>query len=66
MLFSTDKAVDPTSILGRTKAVAEWIVAAGDAGAQPGPLRLVRLGNVHRLGGQHAAILRSQVARGGP
>jgi FlaA1/EpsC-like NDP-sugar epimerase len=27
VLFSTDKAVQPTSILGQTKGIAEWIVA---------------------------------------
>jgi FlaA1/EpsC-like NDP-sugar epimerase len=65
VLFSTDKAVRPASILGQTKAVAEWIVAA--AGADAGPrCAAVRLGNVVDSAGSILPLLRRQVARGGP
>ena len=66
VLFSTDKAVQPTSVLGQTKAVAEWIVAA--AGAKP------RTGDTRRSGSETSSTRREascrssgdQVARGGP
>jgi len=66
VLFSTDKAVRPTSVLGRTKAVAEWIVAS--AGLQEPQSRFVsvRLGNVIDSAGSIFPLLRRQAARGGP
>jgi FlaA1/EpsC-like NDP-sugar epimerase len=66
LLFSTDKAVEPTSVLGQTKAVAEWIVA--DAGREPadGRYASVRLGNVVDSAGSIVPVFRRQAARGGP
>ena len=66
VLFSTDKAVQPTNILGETKRVAEWIVA--DAGAEPPHARYatVRLGNVIDSAGSIVPVFRQQLARGGP
>jgi FlaA1/EpsC-like NDP-sugar epimerase len=65
VLFSTDKAVQPTNVLGQTKAVAEWIVAA--AGREPnGRYTSVRLGNVVDSTGSILPMFRRQVARGGP
>jgi FlaA1/EpsC-like NDP-sugar epimerase len=66
VLFSTDKAVQPTNILGQTKAVAEWIVA--DAGRELAGTRFasVRLGNVVDSAGSIVPVFRRQVALGGP
>ena len=65
VLFSTDKAVQPTNVLGQTKAVAEWIVAA--VGRQAGrQFASVRLGNVVDSTGSILPMFRGQVARGGP
>lgn len=66
VLFSTDKAVRPTSVLGRTKAIAEWIVAS--AGLQEPQSRFVsvRLGNVIDSAGSIFPLLREQIASGGP
>ncbi len=66
VLFSTDKAVRPTNILGQTKAVAEWIVAL--AGREPayGRYASVRLGNVIDSTGSILPVFRRQIARGGP
>jgi FlaA1/EpsC-like NDP-sugar epimerase len=65
VLFSTDKAVQPTNILGQTKAVAEWIVAAsGREGA--GKYTSIRLGNVVDSAGSILPMFRRQVALGGP
>jgi FlaA1/EpsC-like NDP-sugar epimerase len=66
VLFSTDKAVQPSSVLGRTKAVAEWIVAT--AGREALGLRYtsIRLGNVVDSAGSILPLFRRQIARGGP
>jgi dTDP-glucose 4,6-dehydratase len=66
VLFSTDKAVRPTSILGQTKAVAEWIVAGAGEDAQHRNYATVRLGNVIDSVGSSLPIFRQQLARGGP
>jgi FlaA1/EpsC-like NDP-sugar epimerase len=66
VLFSTDKAVQPTSILGQTKAVAEWIVAAAGCGPAPARYASVRFGNVVDSAGSILPVFRGQVARGGP
>jgi FlaA1/EpsC-like NDP-sugar epimerase len=59
VLFSTDKAVRPTNVLGQTKAVAEWIVADAQ-------FTSVRLGNVVDSAGSILPLFRGQVAVGGP
>lgn len=66
VLFSTDKAVAPTSILGQTKAVAEWIVAAAGGETRATRSASVRLGNVVDSAGSILPVFRRQVARGGP
>ena len=65
VLFSTDKAVEPTSVLGRTKAVAEWIVAAAGRESR-GRYAAVRLGNVIDSTGSVLPIFRRQIAEAGP
>jgi FlaA1/EpsC-like NDP-sugar epimerase len=66
VLLSTDKAVQPTNILGQTKAVAEWIVA--DAGREVAGTRFAsaRLVNVVDSAGSILPVFRRQVAVGGP
>jgi dTDP-glucose 4,6-dehydratase len=59
VLFSTDKAVQPTSILGQTKAVAEWVAAAAG-------FTSIRLGNVLDSAGSILPLLRRQAELGGP
>jgi FlaA1/EpsC-like NDP-sugar epimerase len=66
VLFSTDKAVQPTSILGQTKGVAEWIVASAGREEAHGRYAAVRLGNVVDSAGSILPIFRRQVADGGP
>lgn len=66
VLFSTDKAVEPVSVLGQTKGVAEWIVAAARRDGVDGRYVAVRLGNVVDSSGSVLPLFRRQIARGGP
>jgi len=66
VLVSTDKAVNPQTVMGASKAMAEWIVAA--AGQRHATTRFVsvRFGNVLGSSGSVVPIFRSQIERGGP
>jgi FlaA1/EpsC-like NDP-sugar epimerase len=66
VLVSTDKAVNPQTVMGASKAMAEWIVAA--AGQRHPHTRFVsvRFGNVLASSGSVVPIFRSQIERGGP
>ncbi len=61
---STDKAADPTSVLGRTKLEAERLTAA--KAATDGKFVSVRFGNVLGSRGSVLPIFRHQIAKGGP
>jgi FlaA1/EpsC-like NDP-sugar epimerase len=62
---STDKAADPTSVLGATKKLAEDLTAA--AAEQSGRRFVsVRFGNVLGSRGSVLPTFREQIARGGP
>lgn len=63
--ISTDKAADPTSVLGRSKRVAERITAAWTE-EHPGSFVSVRFGNVLGSRGSVLTTFRTQVANGGP
>ncbi len=63
VLISTDKAVNPSSVMGATKRAAElWIRG------RPGPTRYtsVRFGNVLGSQGSVVPVLKEQIAAGGP
>ena len=64
--ISSDKAANPTSVLGYSKRVAERLTA--DIGADPSSGRYlsVRFGNVLGSRGSVLGIFHSQIARGGP
>ena len=65
--ISTDKAVNPSSILGATKRLAECIVK--DAAERSGPEQVfvsVRFGNVLGSRGSAVRVFRQQIERGGP
>lgn len=65
VLVSTDKAVNPATVMGASKAVAERIVAS--MGARNGMCSLiVRFGNVLDSSGSVVPIFKRQIARGGP
>lgn len=69
VMISTDKAIDPVSMLGVTKRFAEMYAQALDAEyVQNGKTRLiaVRFGNVLGSVGSVVPKFKAQIARGGP
>jgi FlaA1/EpsC-like NDP-sugar epimerase len=63
--ISTDKAADPTSVLGYTKRIAEKLTAKA-AHESDGTYLSVRFGNVLGSRGSVLTAFRAQVASGGP
>ena len=67
VLVSTDKAVEPTSVMGLTKRVAERIVQSIKADQSPATRFIsVRFGNVLGSSGSVIPLFQEQIARGGP
>jgi FlaA1/EpsC-like NDP-sugar epimerase len=64
-LISTDKAVNPTSIMGATKRMAELLVVAA-AQRSKRAYMAVRFGNVLGSRGSVIPIFQRQIAAGGP
>jgi FlaA1/EpsC-like NDP-sugar epimerase len=61
ILISTDKAADPTSVLGATKRLAEFVVRRASGGATA--MASVRFGNVLGSRGSLLTVLADQMAR---
>jgi FlaA1/EpsC-like NDP-sugar epimerase len=67
LMISSDKAVNPTSVMGVTKRIAELIVAAASNGPDNGTKFVsVRFGNVLGSNGSVVPIFQAQIAGGGP
>jgi FlaA1/EpsC-like NDP-sugar epimerase len=67
LLVSTDKAVNPKTVMGQSKALCEWIVEAYGAREDISTRFVaVRFGNVLGSSGSVIPIFRRQIANGGP
>jgi FlaA1/EpsC-like NDP-sugar epimerase len=66
VLVSTDKAVAPATVMGASKALAEWAVEAAEARYEDTAYCAVRFGNVLGSSGSVVPIFRRQIAAGGP
>ncbi len=66
VLVSTDKAVAPATVMGASKALAEFALEAAAARFPDTRYAAVRFGNVLGSSGSVVPIFRSQIERGGP
>ncbi|HLJ02110.1 MAG TPA: nucleoside-diphosphate sugar epimerase/dehydratase, partial [Solirubrobacteraceae bacterium] len=66
VLVSTDKAVKPATVMGASKALAEWAVEAAALRYPSTRYSTVRFGNVLGSSGSVVPIFRRQIAGGGP
>jgi FlaA1/EpsC-like NDP-sugar epimerase len=66
VLVSTDKAVNPGTVMGASKAMAEWVIDAAGHRHSTTRFLTVRFGNVLASSGSVVPIFRSQIERGGP
>jgi len=64
ILLSTDKAVEPVSMMGASKRIAELILLA--RASQTTRMKILRLGNVLGSGGSVTPFFLQQILSGGP
>jgi len=66
VLISTDKAVSPATVMGASKALAEFAVEEASGRYPQTRYATVRFGNVLGSSGSVVPIFRQQIAKGGP
>jgi FlaA1/EpsC-like NDP-sugar epimerase len=67
VLISTDKAVEPQTVMGQSKALCEWVIEAlGGSEGNGTKFIAVRFGNVLGSSGSVIPIFKRQIEKGGP
>ncbi|MDP2168347.1 MAG: polysaccharide biosynthesis protein [Thermodesulfovibrionales bacterium] len=66
ILISTDKAVNPVNVMGKTKKIAEEIIRGISMNPSGTKHIIVRFGNVLESSGSVVPLFKDQIKRGGP